>query len=192
MGRPRSFDMGSVLAQAVLVFRQRGYDGTSIDHLKDATGLTAGSLYKAFANKKQVFAAAFAHYVGTRRTLLSERLDGALSGRERIAATLRFYLDSASGPEGRQGCLVLGSLVETTILDSSLQTAVRTTLNENREALIVLLRDGQEDGSIRSDLAVESCADLLLSLLQGFRAIGKLHDLADHDALIAIALKTLD
>ncbi|MEE7560684.1 TetR family transcriptional regulator, partial [Xanthomonas sp. Kuri4-2] len=36
--------------------------------LKRATGLTAGSLYKAFKDKRQLFAAAFARYVEQRRT----------------------------------------------------------------------------------------------------------------------------
>jgi AcrR family transcriptional regulator len=192
MGRPRTFDLGSVLSRAVPVFRERGFDGASIDHLKQATGLTAGSLYKAFKDKKQFFAAALAHYVEDRQQQLSDRMKGPLTGRERVAETLRFYLDSASGSEGRQGCLVLASLIEATTLDGSLQDTLRETLRQNRAALVAMLRDGQQDGSIRGDLDVEPCADLLLGLLQGLRAIGKLNDPTDHSALIATALKTLD
>ncbi|MFS3137115.1 TetR/AcrR family transcriptional regulator [Gluconacetobacter sacchari] len=192
MGRPRAFDMEAVLSRAVPVFREHGYEGASIDHLKEATGLTAGSIYKAFKDKKGFFAAAFAHYVENRQQQLLERRQGLLTGRERIAETLRFYLESASGPEGRRGCLVLAGLIEATTLESSLHDALTEAVAGNRVALVAMLREGQEDGSIRSDLAVEPCADVLLGLLQGLRAVGKLHDLADHDALIAIALKTLD
>lgn len=192
MGRPRSFDMEAVLARAVPVFREHGYDGASIDHLREATGLTSGSLYKAFKDKRHVFSAAFSHYVKDRRQQLAQRLGGALTGRERIAETLRFYLESASGTEGRQGCLVLASLIEATTLDDPLRDALREALDGNRTAILTSLRDGQRDGSIRGDLAVEPCADLLLSLLQGLRAVGKLHDPADHAALVATALKMLD
>ncbi|MCB8840255.1 TetR/AcrR family transcriptional regulator [Aurantimonas sp. VKM B-3413] len=184
--------MEAVLASAVPVFREHGYDGASIDLLKEATGLTAGSLYKAFKDKKGVFAAAFTYYVEDRQQQLAERLRGSRTGRERIAETLRFYLDSASGPEGRQGCLVLAGLIEATTLDGALHDALGKALANNRSALIAMLREGQEDGSIRSDLVVEPCADILLGLLQGLRAVGKLHDPADHDALIATALKILD
>jgi AcrR family transcriptional regulator len=192
MGRPRNFDMASVLTRAVPVFREHGYEGASIDHLKEATGLTAGSLYKAFKDKRGFFAAAFAHYVQDRQQQLAERLKGALTGRERIEKTLRFYLDSASGLKGRQGCLVLASLIEATTLDGSLRETLSETLFNNRAALITMLRDGQRDGSIRNDLAIEPCADLMLGLLQGMRATGKLYDPADHDALIEMALKILD
>jgi TetR/AcrR family transcriptional repressor of nem operon len=192
MGRPRAFDMEEVIARAVPVFREHGYEGASIDRLKTATGLTAGSLYKAFKDKRGVFAAAFAHYVENRQHDLAGRLPGSATGRERIADTLRFYLESASGFEGRQGCLVLASLIEATTLDGALHNTLKDTLAANRATLIAMLREGQEDGSIRADLSIEPCADLLISLLQGFRALGKLHDPGDHDALIAMTLKILD
>ena len=184
--------MNAVIARAVPVFREHGFEGASIDRLKSATGLTAGSLYKAFKDKKGVFAAAFAHYVERRQGELAERLQRSLTARERIAETLRIYLESASGREGRQGCLVLASLIEATRLDGAHHDTLRDTLAANRAALVALLRDGQQDGSIRPDLEIEPCADVLLGLLQGFRAVGKLHDPRAPDALIAIALKTLD
>ena len=192
MGRPRAFDMEAAIARAVPVFREHGYEGASIDRLKTATGLTAGSLYKAFKDKRGVFAASFAHYVQHRQRELAGRLSKSVTGRERIAVTLRFYLESASGLEGRQGCLVLASLIEATTLDGVLHETLRETLDANRATLIAMLREGQRDGSIRADLPTEPCADLLISLLQGFRALGKLYDPADHDALIAMTLKTLD
>ena len=192
MGRPRAFDMETVIACVVSVFREHGYEGTSIDRLKNATGLTAGSLYKAFKDKRGVFAAAFAQYVKHRQHDLASRLAELGTGRERIAGTLRFYLESASGLEGRKGCLVLATLVEATTLDGALHEKLSDTMAANRATLIAMLREGQQDGSIRADLLVEPCADLLLSLLQGFRALGKLHDPDDHDALIAMSLKTLD
>jgi TetR/AcrR family transcriptional repressor of nem operon len=191
-GRPRAFDMKAAIARAVPVFREHGYEGASIDRLKTATGLTAGSLYKAFKDKRGVFAAAFAHYVEHRQHDLAGRLAESATGRERIADTLRFYLKSASGFEGRQGCLVLASLIEATTLDGGLHDTLRHALATNRATLIAMLREGQRDGSIRANLPIEPCADLLISLLQGFRALGKLHDLGDHDALIAMSLKTLD
>lgn len=192
MGRPRAFDMETIIARTVPVFREYGYAGASIDRLKTATGLTAGSLYKAFTDKRGVFEAAFTHYVKQRRQDLAARILKASTGRERIAESLRFYLEAASGFEGRQGCLVLASLIEATTLDGALHERLSDTLATNRAALITMLREGLQDGSIRAELPIEASADLLLSLLQGFRAVGKLHDPGDHDALIGMSLKILD
>jgi AcrR family transcriptional regulator len=62
MGRPRAFDVNRALDCAISVFRERGYDGTSVDALQAATGLTAGSIYKAFGSKRDLFAAAYERY----------------------------------------------------------------------------------------------------------------------------------
>ena len=184
--------MSAILDRAIPVFRERGLDGASIDLLKSATGLTVGSLYKAFPDKNRLFEAAFARYVETRQTQLAERVSGAATGRERIAETLRFYAESASGEDGRLGCLVLAGLIEASTLNEASRRALEAALGRNRAGLLAILRDGQRDGSVRVALPLEPAADLLLSLLQGLRAVGKLHDPGECDALIALALKTLD
>lgn len=184
--------MDSVLDSAIPMFRERGYGGASIDALQTATGLTAGSLYKAFGHKRGLFTAAFHRYVETRRAVVADHLGQATTARERIAATLYAYLDVATGGEGRRGCLVVAGLIEASTLDPSLRDAVATTLAENRAGLVALLEDGKRDGSVRADLAVEPCADLLLALLQGLRVTGKLRDPVDPNAFVTLALKTLD
>ena len=70
-GRPREFDTDAAIDSALLVFRERGYHATSIKELSDATGLTAGSLYKAFGSKNGLFLAAFDRYTRTRSACAS-------------------------------------------------------------------------------------------------------------------------
>lgn len=57
-GTPK-YDRTEVLLQAAREFADRGYDGTSISHLVEATGLLRGSLYGAFGSKSEVFRLAF-------------------------------------------------------------------------------------------------------------------------------------
>jgi TetR/AcrR family transcriptional repressor of nem operon len=192
MGRPRAFDVDGALDRAIHLFRERGYGGSSLDALQAATGLTAGSIYKAFGSKRGFFEAAYKRYVEGRQTVIAARLRRATTGRERVAATVRGYLDDASGDHGRRGCLVVASLIEASTLEPPLCDAVATTLADNRAGLVTMLEQGREDGSIRADLSVEPCADLLLSLLHGLRTTGKLRDPVDQDALMALALKILD
>lgn len=55
MGRNRTFIEAEVLNQCAAVFRNTGYEGTSIDDLVGASGLHRGSLYKAFGSKRGLF-----------------------------------------------------------------------------------------------------------------------------------------
>lgn len=55
MGRNRTFIESDVVAKCAEIFRNNGYEGTSIDDLVQATGLHRGSLYKAFGSKRGLF-----------------------------------------------------------------------------------------------------------------------------------------
>ena len=62
------YDVESLLAVAVQVFRERGYDGTSMDELARAAGITKSSFY---------------HHVKGKEELLRRSLDRAGPGFER-------------------------------------------------------------------------------------------------------------
>jgi AcrR family transcriptional regulator len=65
--RPRSqrYDAESLLEVAVRVFTERGYDGTSMEHLAKAAGITKSSFY---------------HHVEGKEELLRRSLDRAMDG----------------------------------------------------------------------------------------------------------------
>lgn len=56
-GRP-GYDAEQLLAVAVTVFTQRGYEGTTMDHLAGALGLSKSSIYHHVSGKKQLLARA--------------------------------------------------------------------------------------------------------------------------------------
>ncbi|MFC6841611.1 TetR/AcrR family transcriptional regulator [Xanthomonas theicola] len=180
------------MARALEVFRERGYAGASIALLAQAMGLTTGSIYKAFGDKRALFLQAFQHYLQARGALLGQRLAACRSGRERIAATIDFYLASSQGAEGLRGCLVAGSAAEARTLDHSMQAIVAETLQRNRAQLEELVRQGQADGSIAERLAAGEAAQALLAFLLGLRVLGKAGHPLQGDALRALALKILD
>ena len=191
-GRPPAFDRDAVIDKAVLVFRARGFHAASVDALSRGTGLAPGSLYKAFRDKKEIFAAAFARYLETRAVELAQCLAGAAPARERLAAWLDLYLRAASGVEGRRGCLVVASLAEAGGLDDAQRAALAAAVEANAARLAALLREGQADGSVRAGLDVAQAAAVLLALLQGIRVLGKLQDPAERAGFVATALKIVD
>jgi AcrR family transcriptional regulator len=50
----RRYDVSSLLEVAVAVFTERGYDGTSMEHLAQASGLSKSSLYHHIESKEQL------------------------------------------------------------------------------------------------------------------------------------------
>jgi len=192
-GRPREFDLAKALDGAVRVFRERGYNATSVADLTKATGLVAGSLYKAFKDKRGIFLAAFDRYVDERDAMRHLALRHAGNGRDQLKQLLGLYAAASSGSEGKQGCMVAGSAIELATMDADTARRVRAAYARNERLLIRTIRDGQADGSIRADLDSAAAGRLMLCVLQGMRVVGKTgRSHGDMAALVSLALKMLD
>jgi TetR/AcrR family transcriptional repressor of nem operon len=173
-GRPREFDMDKALDGAIRVFREGGYHATSIADLCSAMQLTPGSIYKAFSDKRAIFLAAFERYTTLRLHALQALLDNQPSGAGKIRAVLSFYAESSHGIEGQCGCLVTGSVMALATFDEDMAAQLAASLRRLEQLLVELVRLGQTDGSVAAPIDADSMARTLLSLLQGFRVIGKL------------------
>ncbi len=192
VGRPRSFVMDEVVDAVVPVFRRGGFHGTSLSDLGRAMGLAPGSIYKAFADKRAIFRAAFERYVSVRGDLLRSAIGAAPDGRAGLAAFLRHYVASASGVEGRTGCLVVNAATELASDDAEMERCVSAAFGSIEALLIELLERGGDDGSLRRDIDVPATARMLLCLVQGFRIVGKPgRDAAELEAVADQVLRLL-
>jgi TetR/AcrR family transcriptional repressor of nem operon len=191
-GRPREFDIDETLDKAAQVFCERGYHATSIGDLTEAMQLAQGSVYKAFKDKRAVFLAAFDRNKTVRREKLQKIINAGGTGKNRIRDVLIFYMEASHGAEGRRGCLLVGSAVELAIFDDEVGQRVAVALDQSEALLRELIRQGQADGSIASQIDSVATARLMLCLLQGMRVVGKTgRRRKDMAAVVEIAMKTL-
>ena len=192
IGRPRSFVLDDVVDATIPVFRAGGFHGTSLTDLGHAMRLAPGSIYKAFADKRAIFRHAFERYVSLRGETLRAAIEAASDGRAKLASFLRHYVASASGTEGRAGCLVVNAATELASTDPEIARRVSGVFESTETLLTGLLKAGQDDGSIRRDVDVAATARMLLCLVQGFRVVGKPgRDAADLDAVSNQCLRFL-
>lgn len=172
-GRPRQFDMDDVLDRAIHVFRRHGYHAASISELTKATGLTEGSLYKAFQGKEALFVAAFDRYCARRQRELSAVLATKSQGAEQLQSALLYYVSSSTGAEGELGCLIVGSTSALDLFDAKVAAKVQQALRRNETTLVALIEKGIADGSIRNGIDPVATAKLLWCMLVGIRVAGK-------------------
>mgnify|MGYP001410665835 CR=1 FL=1 len=113
MGRPRGFDRERVLDHVVDLFWRHGYDGTSVEAIRHATGIGPSSLYAAFGDKRTLFFEAVDRY---RARVVDKALDGLEQDRgDGLAAIRAFFtrvVDGIIAGERRWGCLMTNCAVE--------------------------------------------------------------------------------
>jgi AcrR family transcriptional regulator len=176
-GRP-GYDLESLLAVAVTVFNERGYDGTSMEDLSRRLGITKSSIY---------------HHVSSKEELLSLALDRALDGLFAVVAEISGVAEVSgadtdeAGPRGlgnsdepaieRLERLVRGSVAVlasrlpyvTLLLRARGNTATeRRALARRRQfdqIVADLVQQAERDGDIRPDVDPAITARLLFGLV---------------------------
>ena len=106
MGRPRAFDRDKALDQALHLFWEKGYEGTSIADLTGAMGINPPSLYAAFGNKEALFRAALDRYENFRDQIMEEAF-AAPTAREAMTRLLEGTADRLSDKDKPKGCLMV-------------------------------------------------------------------------------------
>ncbi len=173
MARPREFDRDEVLDQAIEVFWQHGYEGTSVQDLVDSMGINRGSLYGAFGDKHGLFLAALHRYEETFHSTISERLAEGGSPMQAIRRVFEDVVRECSCDEGRKGCLMTNSAVELAAHDRDTAALVAANFTRLEEAFVKVLRHAQSDGELGKKQNPRALGRFLTSSLQGLRVMGK-------------------
>lgn len=175
VGRPRSFDVEHVLAQAMHVFWTKGYDGAGITDLETATGLGRQSLYGAFGDKRALFLRVvdfyFAHVLEPGFVAV---LDAPGSGRANIERIFAGWQAVASAPDFH-GCLVGNTATHMKAHDDAIADVLRRKLRLLEDAFARALSRGIEDGEIRADIDPRTTARALLTFAQGLSVIAQVN-----------------
>jgi AcrR family transcriptional regulator len=166
MGRPRAFDMDQALDQALHVFWEKGYVGTSITDLTEAMGINPPSLYAAFGNKEKLFKKALDRYEDLRDQILEEAF-AAPTAREAVTRLLEGTAERLSDKCNPRGCL----MVQGALSGGEECEAVKRDLASRRarvEALIrKRLRRAKREGDLPSDADAAALARFVATVMHG-------------------------
>ena len=130
MARPREFVESDVIDAARDAFWVKGYAATSINDLSEATGLSVGSIYKAFGSKSELCHRTLEAYADSGFELLDSILDTGATPLAGIESWLELMADVASTDGPQRGCYLVvctNELAETdpVVLDQARRTEER-------------------------------------------------------------------
>ncbi|WP_433679306.1 TetR/AcrR family transcriptional regulator [Nocardia sp. CA-119907] len=191
MGRPRTFDDDVVLARAMETFWTNGYASTSPAQLAEATGVAKGSLYNAFASKRELFTRVLDFYHQQITELAKDLLERPGTTCECIGASLRFVVDSDLAQPRRRGCLIGNTAVELAGHDADIAQRIRKMQDESIGWFTARIERGQRDGDVARDLDPRAYAEYLANTLAGLRVMAMTHDAPVLYRIIDTALATL-
>ena len=191
-GRPRQFDTEQALLQAMKLFWQQGYQGTSLDDLSKIMGVTKPSVYAAFGDKEQLFLKAFDCY----SQLYGGRVRQAVAAQTDAYQAVKAYLDTIadilSDIDNPAGCLWVNSTSECHHLSKAIERKIIEHKANSEAVLYDRLRQAQIEGQIPIEEDIQALARFFSSVGNAMAVIAKVHsDPIRIRQMIEIAMRTL-
>jgi len=193
VGRPREFDLETVLDAAMREFWRTGYEATSLQDLLSVMRLSKSSFYQTFESKKALFQRCVNYYRDDLCARMKTRLMESPSGRKFIEDIFYARASEAAKPGKKQGCLISNTANELAQRDPVIAKLVFEGKEQIAEAFLYAVKRGQEEGEIAQEKNPEVLAHYLLSSLSGLNTMLKGGD--DEKTLkdiVSVVLSALD
>lgn len=172
--RSAEFDRDRVLRSAMDVFIAKGYSNTSMQDLKQATGLHPGSIYCAFKNKRGLLLAALEHYRNQRYTQFVTLFAESSSVLGAISAYLDQVVDECER-EQIKDCLLQKSLSELAQQDVEVADVISHMLKQWQQTLAEQLALAQQHNEISDARDSHQLAQFLVMGIYGIRTFSHTH-----------------
>jgi TetR/AcrR family transcriptional repressor of nem operon len=192
VGRPREFELDDAARHAMDVFWDRGYEGASLPDLIEGTGLSRGSLYKAFGDKKGLLLAALEQYMAAALKITADLLSQPGSAKAAIRSSLLRHAALSSGDAGRRGCFVVAMATEMAGHDAEIAERTGRMFGRLQQLYAGAIIRGQASGEI-PERDEHAMARFLVCQIQGMRVLGKTGvSQADMVDLVENTMRVLD
>ena len=157
----------AILIAVARVIARRGIRGLRVEDVAAEAGVSAPLLYYHFGNRSGLVKAALEH-ASERAPSTALRRPSDRSGHEAVAAALEAEL--GDDPGVRDNAVVWGEASASAVFESELRADVKHVTDSWCATVADAIREGIEDGSIRSDIDPGETAELLITLVDGLCA----------------------
>jgi AcrR family transcriptional regulator len=167
-GRPRTFDPDTALRQALDLFWERGYEGTSLNDLAKAMGIASASIYACFGSKQDLFRKVMALYGATSGEPPRRALREQPTARAAVHAMLCATAGEITRPDTPHGCMLILAAPTGAVENH----AIREFLADRRRDMHTTIKDrlarGVTDGDLTAPPAsLDTIARYYTTVVQG-------------------------
>jgi TetR/AcrR family transcriptional repressor of nem operon len=163
-----------IVEKTAPLFNRKGYAGTSMSDLTEATGLTKGAIYGNFENKDEVALAAFDYNLArmVQRVKALQTNDATALGK--LQAYINVYRKGLFNTTLSAGCAIVNAGVEADDTHAGLKKKVGDAINSWHRSISAILHQGIRSGEIQEGVDVPSFASLMIAMIEGGITVSKI------------------
>ena len=178
---------GKLLHVSAHLFRNKGYERTTVRDLAAAVGIQSGSIFHHFKSKDEILRSVMEETIVYNTALMRAALDKVDTVRERVLALIRCELQSIMGGSGEAMAVLV---YEWRSLSAEGQARVLALRDVYEQLWLQVLGEAKEAGYIKGDVFVTRrfLTGALSWTTTWFRAQGSmsLNELADEALMLAL------
>jgi len=173
--RSAEFDREKVLRAAIVAFMCKGYNKTSMQDLKHATGLHPGSIYAAFTNKQGLLLASLAQYNADK----SAEFKAYFSNKDQVLDGVKEYLNdtvsvcNANGPQ--RNCLSQKALSELAEQEPLVEQTIADNMKAWQQGFIDVFEQAITNGELDNSRSATQRVQSLVMGIFGLRTYAHTH-----------------
>ncbi len=156
-----------IIEKTAHVFNAKGYAGTSMNDLTQATGLTKGSIYGNFQNKDEVAIAAFEYNFQLIASHIRKKMETKTSIIDKLLVYPETYRNFLKLPFLQAGCPIANTSTEADDTHPQLKEKVTNALNIWRNSVENLLKVGIKNNEIKPETDIKEVVAVYTALIQG-------------------------
>ncbi|MBO6515703.1 MAG: TetR/AcrR family transcriptional regulator [Bacteroidia bacterium] len=170
-----------IIEKTARIFNEKGYTGTYLSDLTDATGLTKGSIYGNFKDKNEVAIEAFRYNYKFQSEPILRKIELEDNAVSKLLVFLEHYKLAYKPIFENGGCAILNTAVDADNGNESLRTEVVKAIRGWHKRVADILTAGIEQKEIKP-VNVEQWTYRMLALIEGSILLAK--TLKDHTILL--------
>lgn len=149
-----------ILLVSTELFKEKGYEKTSIQDIIDEIGMSKGAIYHHFKSKEEILHAVMEQQFSYANQMLNHLIQNtqAANGREKLIKILEHIV---ADPKAHSVDSLLSQQMKN---PQFVVTGIREGVNKDAPSIAQIMIEGKEDGSITTDFPTE-CAEIFMLLV---------------------------
>ena len=173
MPKVKQFNKEKVLEAASTIFHQKGYNGTSIDEILKATGLSRSSLYDSFQDKHNLYLQSLEFYKQASDEDMQVVDQKNLNGLEKLEYLFKEVVDHLVKNPDDNGCLMVNAAAEMSKQCDKTSQVICNNKENVQELFTSWLAEAQNSQVLKLSKPPKSYGSFLFNTLCGLKVMSQ-------------------
>lgn len=152
-----------IINAATELINQGGIQQLTTKALAEKMGFSEPAIYRHFKNKTDILSSVLNYFGMELKTKMTELIQSDDNGIEKLKQIIEFQFEHFSS----QPAIVMVIFAETSFqYEEKLSSAVLNILTNKKERVVSIIQQGQQDGSIRSDVDPNQLASVFMGSMR--------------------------